>query len=66
MVQRAADNQPEPGVVGAAVAQVKQAATQLFTPGAPIDNEKEAHKALRAQQEKRPSAVCLVAQAEGY
>ncbi|MFJ3368170.1 type VI secretion system protein TssA [Pseudomonas sp. NPDC086251] len=51
MVQRAADNQPEPGVVGAAVAQVKQAATQLFTPGAPIDNEKEAHKALRAQQE---------------
>lgn len=51
MVQRAANNQPEPGVVGAAVAQVKQVATQLFTPGAPIDNEKEAHKALRAQQE---------------
>lgn len=51
MVQRAADNQPEAGVVGAAMAQVKQVATQLFTPGAPIDNEKEAHKALRAQQE---------------
>ena len=51
MVQRAADNQPEPGLVGAAVAQVKLAATQLFTPGVPIDNEKEAHKALRAQQE---------------
>ncbi|KPG99611.1 type VI secretion protein ImpA [Pseudomonas sp. RIT-PI-q] len=51
LVQRAADNQPEPGVVSAAVAQVKQAATQLFTPGAPIDNEKEAYKALRAQQE---------------
>ncbi|WP_338525185.1 type VI secretion system protein TssA [Pseudomonas batumici] len=51
MVQRAADNQPEPGVVNAAVAQVKQVATQLFAPGAPIDNEKEAHKALRAQQE---------------
>ena len=51
MVQRAADNQPEPGVVGNAVAQVKQAATQLFASGAPIDNEKEAHKALRAQQE---------------
>lgn len=50
-VQRAADNQQEPGVVGAAVAQVKQVATQLFSPGAPIDNEKEAHKALRAQQE---------------
>lgn len=51
MVQRAADNQPEPGAVGAVVAQVKQAATQLFTPGAPIDNEKEAQKALRAMQE---------------
>jgi type VI secretion system protein VasJ len=50
-VLRAADNQPEPGVVSVAMAQVKQAATQLFTPGAPIDNEKEAHKALRAQQE---------------
>jgi type VI secretion system protein VasJ len=57
-VQRAADDQPEPGVVGAAVAQVKQAAAQLFTPGAPIDNEKEAHKALRAQQENaRPLCV---------
>jgi type VI secretion system protein VasJ len=51
MVQRAADNRPEPGVVSVAMAQVKQAATQLFTPGAPIDNEKEAHKALRVQQE---------------
>ena len=51
LVQRAAVNQPEPGLVGAAVAQVKQAATQLFTPGAPIDNEKDAHKALRVQQE---------------
>lgn len=51
MVQRAADNQPEPGVVSAAVAQVKQVATQLFTPGVPIDSEKEAQRALRAQQE---------------
>ena len=51
MIQRAADNQPAPGVVGAAVAQVKQAASQLLTPGAPIDNERDAHKALRAQQE---------------
>ncbi|CAI8923485.1 type VI secretion system protein VasJ [Pseudomonas sp. IT-P258] len=51
MVLRAADDQPQPGLVGAAVAQVKQAATQLFSPDVPIDNEKEAHKALRAQQE---------------
>lgn len=55
MVQRAADNQPEPGVVGAAVAQVKQAATQLFAVGGLIDNEKEAHKALRAQQDNARS-----------
>jgi type VI secretion system protein VasJ len=47
MVQRAADNQPEPRVVDAAVAQVKQ----LFAAGSPIDNEKDAHKALRAQQD---------------
>ncbi|WHS60267.1 type VI secretion system protein TssA [Pseudomonas sp. G2-4] len=51
MVQRVTDNQPQTGAVGAVMAQVKQAATQLFTPGAPIENEKEAHKALRAQQE---------------
>lgn len=51
MLQRAADNQPEPGVVGAVVAQVKQAASQLLAPGAPIDNERDAHKAMRAQQE---------------
>ncbi|PZP02404.1 type VI secretion system protein VasJ [Pseudomonas sp. NFPP10] len=51
MVTRAADNQPEPGAVGAVVAQVKQAAAQLFTPGSPIDNEKDAQKALRSQQE---------------
>ena len=51
MVQRAADNQQESSVVGAAVAQVKQAASLLFVAGTPIDNEKEAHKALRAQQD---------------
>lgn len=51
MLQRATDNLPQPGAVGAVVAQVKQAATQLLVPGAPIENEKEAHKALRAQQE---------------
>ncbi|TDF82472.1 type VI secretion system protein TssA [Pseudomonas sp. H9] len=51
MVQRAADNQPEPGVVGAVVAQVQQVATQLLTPGAPIENEKDAQKALRGLQE---------------
>ncbi|MFF7106207.1 type VI secretion system protein TssA [Pseudomonas sichuanensis] len=51
-VQRSADNEPQPGAVGAIVAQVKQAATQLFTPGEPVENEKDANKALRAQQEQ--------------
>lgn len=51
MIQRATNHEPEPGVVGSVVAQVKQAANQLFTPGTPIDNEKDAQKALRTQQE---------------
>ena len=51
MVQRAADNRQEPGAVGAVVAQAKQAATQLFSPGAMIDSEKEAQKVMRAMQE---------------
>ncbi|MBD9441766.1 type VI secretion system protein TssA [Pseudomonas sp. PDM04] len=56
-VQRVSEDQPEVGVVGAAMAQVKQVATQLFTPGAPIDSEKDAHKAMRAQQESA-RALC--------
>ncbi|MEJ5057281.1 MULTISPECIES: type VI secretion system protein TssA [unclassified Pseudomonas] len=51
MVQRAIDHLPVPGVVESAVAQVKQVAAQLFNPEAPIDNEKDASKALRAQQD---------------
>ncbi|QRY81331.1 type VI secretion system protein TssA [Pseudomonas sp. PDNC002] len=51
MIQRSAQGQPEPGSVGAVVAQVKQAATNLLAPASPIDNEKDAHKALRAQQD---------------
>ncbi|MFL1552095.1 type VI secretion system protein TssA [Pseudomonas sp. D47] len=51
MVQRAANNEPEPGALGQVVAQVKHAANQLFAPDAPIDSEKEAQRALRNQQE---------------
>ena len=51
MVQRAVEHQPTPGVVESAVAQVKQVAAQLLNPEAPIDNEKDASKALRAQQD---------------
>ncbi|WP_419712608.1 type VI secretion system protein TssA [Pseudomonas sp. NFX224] len=58
LVHRAVEHQPSAGVVEAAVAQVKQAATHLFNPCAPINNEKEAHKALRAQQDSaRPLCV---------
>ena len=51
MVQRAADSQPESGAIASVVAQVKQAATQLLEPSPPIDNEKDAHRALRTQQD---------------
>lgn len=58
MVQRALENTPEPSMVSAAVAHVKHAATQLFAPEALIDNERDAHKALRAQQENA-RALCV-------
>lgn len=51
MVERGGEGQPGPGTVGAMVAQVKHVATQLVTPGVTIDNEKDAHKALRALQD---------------
>ncbi len=51
MIQRAEEGKSEVGAVGIAVAQAKQVANQLFSPGSPIENEKDAHKALRAQQE---------------
>lgn len=51
LVQRAADSQPEPGVVGTAIAQVKQVAAQLLNTVEPVDNEKDAQKALRTLQE---------------
>lgn len=51
MIQRAVEHQPEPGAVGTVVAQVKQAATQLFSSASSIDNEKDAQRVLRALQE---------------
>lgn len=58
MVQRAAESLPDSGSMAAAVAQVKQVATQLLEPHAPITNEKDAHKALRGLQEvARPLCV---------
>lgn len=52
MVNRASQGQPEPGTVGAAIAQVKQVATQILTSNTPIDNEKDAHKGLRQLQDQ--------------
>jgi len=51
MIQRATDNLPQAGAIETVVAQVKQVAAQLFTPDTPIENEKEAHRALRVQQQ---------------
>ncbi|WP_394560117.1 type VI secretion system protein TssA [Aquipseudomonas alcaligenes] len=50
-IARATQGQAEPGVVGAALAQVKQAAAQVINPTAPLDNERDAHKSLRALQD---------------
>ena len=50
-IARAAQGQTEPGAVGAAIAQVKQAAAQVFNPATPLDNERDAHKSLRALQD---------------
>lgn len=52
MVKRASTGQPQPGTVGAAIAQVKQVASQVFAPGSPIENDKEALKAVRNLQEQ--------------
>lgn len=52
LLSRASQGQPEPGSVGAVIAQVKQAASQMLTPGAPIEHEKDAHKSLRSLQDQ--------------
>ncbi|MCF5041532.1 type VI secretion system protein TssA [Pseudomonas sp. PA-7-1E] len=58
LLTRASQGHPEPGTLGAAFAQVKHVAEQLITPGAPVDNEKTAHKTLRTLQDQtRP--LCL-------
>lgn len=51
-VQQASVGQPEPGSVGAVIAQVKQAANQMLAPGVPVENEKDAHKSIRLLQEQ--------------
>ncbi|TKK28374.1 type VI secretion system protein TssA [Pseudomonas sp. CFBP13528] len=49
---RATQGGVEPAGIAGVIAQVKQAGTQLLKPESPINNEKDAHKALRALQEQ--------------
>lgn len=51
LVARSGKGQPIQGSVGAAIAQVKQVATQVLSTNASVDNEKDAHKSLRALQD---------------
>lgn len=52
MVKRAGAAHPQPSPVGAAIAQVKQAAAQVFTATTPVEHEKDAHKSLRSLQDQ--------------
>ncbi|AZF05121.1 Uncharacterized protein ImpA [Pseudomonas sp. R5-89-07] len=51
-VARATQGAAEPAGIAGAIAQVKQATTQLLKPEAPINNERDAQKVLRALQEQ--------------
>lgn len=51
-LERAAQAAPEPGAVGAVIAQLKHATTQLLAPEPAIDSEKAAHKRLRVLQDQ--------------
>ena len=52
LVERASQGHPEAGAVGAAIAQVKQAATQIINPTGVVENHKDAHRNLRNLQEQ--------------
>jgi len=52
MVKRAGAAHPQPSPVGAAIAQVKQVAAQVFAATVPVEHEKDAHKSLRSLQDQ--------------
>lgn len=52
MLVQASAGQPTPGPLSSALAQVKQAAEQVFSPAATLENEKGAQKSLRALQDQ--------------
>ena len=51
-LEHVAQGDPAASAVGGVIAQVKQVATQLLKPEPVVDNEKDAHKLLRALQEQ--------------
>ncbi|MBH3428124.1 type VI secretion system protein TssA [Pseudomonas alkylphenolica] len=55
LVARADKGLPTQGSVSAAIAQVKQIATQVMSPSSAVENEKDAHKNLRALQDQAHS-----------
>jgi type VI secretion system protein VasJ len=58
LVKRASQTQAEPTVVSSAIAQVKQAATQILAPNSLIESERDSHKSLRQLQDlSRPLCV---------
>lgn len=52
MVKRAGIAHPQPGPMGAAIAQVKQTAAQVFNATTPVEHEKDAYKSLRGLQDQ--------------
>lgn len=66
LVERAGQGHPEAGPVGAAIAQVKQAATQIINPTGVVENSKDAHRNLRNLQEQaRPLCTWWLKQKAG-
>lgn len=51
-LERVAHDEPQAAGLSGAIAQVKQATTQLLKPEAVVENEKQAHRVLRTLQEQ--------------
>ncbi|MCM2330021.1 type VI secretion system protein VasJ [Geopseudomonas sagittaria] len=66
LVERASQGHPEAGPVGAAIAQVKQVATQIINPTGVVENSKDAQRNLRnLQDQARPLCTWWLKQKAG-
>jgi len=66
LVERSSQGHPEAGPVGAAIAQVKQAATHIINPTGVVENSKDAHRNLRnLQDQARPLCTWWLKQKAG-